>query len=215
MPTEIKSYPLPSLKRLPAYLHFLKKLAETGREVVSGTQIAQDLRLDPTQVRKDLEITGITGRPRIGYSVPELIAAIESFLGWNNTRDAFLAGAGSLGTALIGYKAFREHGVNIVAAFDADENKIGKSIRSIEVLPIYKLPELAERMHVHIGIIAVPAENAQNVADLMVFGDIKAIWNFAPAKLTVPEGIIVENVELYASLAVLTTKLVELQRVGK
>jgi redox-sensing transcriptional repressor len=214
MSSDIRSYPVPSLKRLPAYLQFLKKLAEAGREVVPGTHIAQDLRLDPTQVRKDLEITGINGRPRIGYSVPELIAAIEDFLGWNNTTDAFLAGAGSLGTALIGYGSFREYGLNIVAAFDADEKKIGKNIRSIEVLPVYKLPEMAERMHIHIGIITVPAEVAQDVTDLMVFGGIKAIWNFAPANITVPEGIIVENVQLSSSLAVLTHKLAELQRRG-
>lgn len=215
MATEIKSFPVPALRRLPGYLRFLRKLAETGREVVSCTHIAQDLRLDPTQVRKDLEITGITGRPRIGYSVPELVAAIEGFLGWNNTRDAFLVGAGSMGAALIGYTAFRDYGLNIVAAFDSDEAKIGRSIRNVEVLPTFKIPELAERMHVHIGIITVPAEAAQDVTDLLIFGGIQAIWNFAPTNINVPEGVIVENVQLSSSLAVLTARLTEAQRVGK
>jgi redox-sensing transcriptional repressor len=212
MTSDIKPFPVPALRRLPSYLRFLKKLAETGREVVSCTHIAQDLRLDPTQVRKDLEMTAIIGRPRIGYSVAELIAAIENFLGWNNTRDAFLAGAGSLGAALAGYKAFRDYGLNIVAAFDTDPVKIGKTIHDIEILPSFKLPELAERMHIHIGIIAVPAEGAQDIADLMIFGGIQAIWNFAPVNLVLPGEIIVEDVHLSSSLAVLTARLTGAQR---
>ncbi len=215
MNSDIKPFPVPALRRLPSYLRFLKKLAETGRDVVSCTHIAQDLRLDPTQVRKDLEMTAIIGRPRIGYPVAELIAAIEEFLGWNNSRDAFLAGAGSLGAALAGYKSFRDYGLNIVAAFDSDPEKIGKMLRDLEILPSFKLPELAERMHIHIGIIATPAEAAQDVADLMIFGGIQAIWNFAPVSLVVPEGTIVEDVHLSSSLAVLTSRLTGAQRVQK
>jgi len=215
MTSDIKPYPVPALKRLPVYLQFLKKIASSGREVVSCTHIAQDLRLDPTQVRKDLEMTSIKGRPRIGYPINELINAIEDFLGWNNTRDAFLAGAGSLGAALTGYESFRKHGLNIVAAFDTDNGKIGKTIHDIEILPIFKLPEIAERMHVHIGVIAVPADAAQDVANLMIFGGIRAIWNFAPANLVVPDEIIVEDVHLSSSLAVLTARLTEALRAEK
>jgi redox-sensing transcriptional repressor len=213
MTQEIKPFPVPALRRLPAYLRFLRKLAESGREAVSCTHIAQDLRLDPTQVRKDLEMTAIIGRPRIGYPVAELIAAIEDFLGWNNTRDAFLAGAGSLGAALAGYKPFNDHGLNIVAAFDTDPDKVGKTIHDVVILPSSKLPELARRMHIHIGIITVPAEAAQDVADLMISGGIQAIWNFAPANLNVPEGTILEDVHLFSSLAVLTNRLTEAQRI--
>lgn len=215
MATDIKAIPVPALKRLPSYLRFLKKLAGTGRDVVSCTHIAQDLRLDSTQVRKDLELTGITGRPRIGYIVSELITAIEEFLGWNNCRDAFLVGAGSLGAALIGYTGFRDYGLNIVAAFDADTRKVGALVHDVEVLPVSKLPELAERMHIHVGIITVPADAAQEAADLLVSGGILAIWNFAPAHITAPEGVIVENVHLSSSLAVLTARLTETQRVEK
>jgi redox-sensing transcriptional repressor len=213
MPDDFKAFPVPALRRLPSYLAFLRKLAKNGRDIVSCTHIAQDLRLDPTQVRKDIELTGITGRPRIGYSVPELIASIEHFLGWDNTRDAFLAGAGSLGTALAGYRAFREYGLNIVAAFDNDPARIGTTVHDIGVLPSDRIPDLAERMHVHIGVIAVPAAAAQDVTDLMIFGGIKAIWNFAPANIVVPEGIVVENVQLTGSLAVLTARLTEMERV--
>ncbi len=213
MTDDFKAFPVPALRRLPSYLAFLRRLAKNGRDIVSCTHIAQDLRLDPTQVRKDIELTGIAGRPRIGYSVPELIAAIEHFLGWDNMRDAFLAGAGSLGTALAGYKDFRDYGLNIVAAFDNDPSRIGSSVHGIEVLPVDRIPDLAERMHVHMGVIAVPVAAAQDVTDLMIFGGIRAIWNFAPASIVVPEGIVVENVQLTGSLAVLTARLTEMERV--
>jgi redox-sensing transcriptional repressor len=180
-----------------------------GKAVVSCTHIANELKLDPVQVRKDLQYTGIVGSPRIGYPIPALIEAIENSLGWGNLREAFLVGAGSLGTALLGYEGFKECNLNIVAAFDLDASKVGKTVHGRLVLPIEKLADLARRMHIHIGILAVPAEAAQQVADTMLAGDIRAIWNFAPVVLQVPPGTIVENTQLYTSLAVLTARLTE------
>lgn len=202
-----KAAPGPSLRRLATYHHFLKRLQGIQREVVSCTHIARELKLDPTQVRKDIEITGIVGKSRIGYDVNLLIQAIEEFLGWNNTTEAFLAGAGSMGTALLGYGGFRDHGLDIVAAFDVDPAKVGQEIHGKKVLPMEKLADLARRMHIHIGIITVPAEAAQSVADRMIEGGIRAIWNFAPAALHVPDEVILENVHLSSSLAVLSSKL--------
>jgi redox-sensing transcriptional repressor len=204
-----RSTPAPTLRRLATYHHFLKQLHGLGRDVVSCTHIANELRLDPTQVRKDIEVTGIVGKSRVGYEVVPLIDAIEGFLGWNNTRDAFLAGAGHLGSALVGYTGFRDLGLNIVAVFDSNPEKIGKQVHGREVLPIEKMPNLAQRMHIMIGVITVPADAAQAVADLMVSGGIRAIWNFAPKPVIVHEHIIVENVRLSSSLAVLTNKLVQ------
>jgi redox-sensing transcriptional repressor len=189
------------------YLRFLKQLKARGRQVVSCTHIARELGLVSTQVRKDFAITGIVGKPKVGYDVPALISAIETFLGWDNTRDAFLIGAGSLGSALMGYEGFKEYGLNIVAAFDSDPNKVGKPIHDKEVFPLEKLPDLVSRMHVLIGILTVPAKAAQDVANLMVLSGIRAIWNYAPAALEVPESVIVENMNLSASLAVLSSRL--------
>ena len=197
----------PTLRRLPTYRRFLEQLHHQGRAFVSCTHIAADLGLDPTQVRKDLAATGIVGKPKVGYQVPMLIAAIDSFLGWDNATEAFLVGAGSLGTALIGYEGFREHGLNVIAAFDVDESKIGEKVRGRAVMPLFKLPNLAQRMHIHLGIITTPAESAQQAADLMIEGGIRAIWNFAPVTLKVPRSVIVENVQLASSLAVLSSKL--------
>jgi len=202
-----RTAPEPTLKRLPLYHRFLKKLQPAGKESVSCTDIGAELKLDPTQVRKDLELAGITGRPRIGYAVSSVIDGIEEFLGWKKVNEAFLVGAGSMGAALLGYRKFEECGLKIVAAFDTDPLKIGRTVRDKHVLPIEKLADLAQRMHVLIGIITVPAAEAQAVADLLVTGGIRAIWNFAPIRLRVPPNVIVHNEDLYCSLASLSQKL--------
>jgi redox-sensing transcriptional repressor len=119
---------VPSIRRLPSYLHIIRQSKEEGNEYISGTVIAQELRLEPIQVRKDLAITGIVGKPKKGYPVVALMAAIEHFLGWDRVHEAVLVGAGNLGTALTGYPEFQYHGLNIVAAFDQDPAKIGKTI---------------------------------------------------------------------------------------
>ena len=197
---------LPTVRRLPSYLHFLRQLKDSGRDIVSSTHIAEKLKLEPIQVRKDLAITGIVGKPKVGYYVPSLIRSIEEFLGWDNNTDAFLVGAGHLGGALLGYQGFKRHGLNIVAAFDADEAKAGTEVAGKEILPLAKLPNLASRMHISMGIITVPAEGAQDVADLMVASGITAIWNFAPISLEVPDFVVVQNEDLASGLAVLSIK---------
>jgi redox-sensing transcriptional repressor len=206
--------PQPSLNRLPQYHHYLCELHAQGVDQVSCSRIGAALNLVPVQVRKDLQYTGIIGRPRTGYSVPELIKAIEGFLGWNNVNEAFLVGAGNLGTALLGHQRFTRFGLQIVAAFDADPAKIGQKIYDKAVLPLDKLADLAQRMSIHLGIITTPAEAAQAVAGEMVRGGIQAIWNFAPVRLQVPEHIIVHSEDLYSSLASLSWKLAQRFRVS-
>jgi redox-sensing transcriptional repressor len=210
---EARSIPQPSLQRLPQYHHYLVELEAKGISRVSCSVIGQNLGLVPVQVRKDLQYTGIIGKPKTGYSVSELILVIETFLGWNNINEAFLVGAGNLGTALLGHERFSKFGLRIVAAFDTDPAKIGQWIHEKAVLPLDKLADLAPRMSIHLGIITTPAEVAQAVADEMVRGGIQAIWNFAPVKLRVPAHIIVHNEDLYNSLASLSWKLARRFRV--
>ena len=198
---------LPTIRRLPSYLYLLRPLREAGEEFVSGTYLAAQLKLDPVQVRKDLEVTGIVGRPRIGFRVDNLIDAIEEYLGWHNTTEAFLIGVGSLGTALLGYPGFEMHGVNIVAAFDRDPAKVNTEIRGKLVLPMEKLPEMVRRLRVRIAIMAVPAESAQAVVDELIAARIQGIWNFSHTALQVPPGIIVQNEDLSIGLAVLSKKM--------
>ena len=202
-----RAVPEPTLKRLPLYHRFLKELLQRDRISVSCTDIGEELKLDPTQVRKDLEAAGIAGRPRIGYTTAAVVDGIERFLGWKKVSEAFLVGAGSMGSALLGYRKFEECGLKIVAAFDRDPAKIGGKIHGKHVLALEKLADLTERMHVLIGIITVPAAEAQAVTDALVAGGVRAIWNFAPVRLRVPEHIIVHNEDLYCSLASLSQKL--------
>lgn len=203
------SVPEPTLRRLPKYYHYLRRIQEAGQEIISATQMAEDLGIHHTQVRKDLSATGSQGKPKVGHRVDDLVHSIEAFLNWNNFSDAFLVGAGNLGSALLGYTDFEKAGIRIVAAFDSSPAKVGKKIHGVAVLPMTKFEDLAKRMHIVIGILTAPADRAQQIADLMVSSGIQAIWNFAPITLDVPEDIIVENVELYASLAVFSRKLSE------
>lgn len=208
----MKSAPLPSVRRLPTYLRLLHELKARGRDVVSCTHIADDLGLVSVQVRKDLAITGIVGKPKVGYHVPELIAAIENFLGWNNTRDAFLVGVGSLGAALLGYEGFSEFNLNLLVGFDKDPKKVNKTVHGKDVLPMEKFANLAKRMRVLIGVLTVPAAAAQEAADVMVRSGIRAIWNYTPVSLRVPDTVIVEDVRLASSLAALSSRLAEALR---
>ena len=187
----------------------LHEMLAAGAPYVSCSTLGRALNLDPTQVRKDIEATGIIGKPKVGYPLAALIQRIEDFLGWNNAKEAFLVGAGSLGSALLGYERFRQFGLNIVAAFDADPAKVGQRIHGKEVLPLDKLPELARQMHIHLGVIATPAAAAQGTAELMISGGIRAIWNFAPVHLRVPDFVILQSEDLYYSLASLSFKLAQ------
>jgi len=211
--SEAPSIPQPSLRRLPQYHHYLEDLEAQGIHQISCSVIGRDLGLVPVQVRKDLQYTGIVGKPKTGYSVSELIQAIETFLGWNNVNEAFLVGVGNLGTALLGHERFTQFGLRIVAAFDTNPVKVGQWIHDKAVLSLDKLADLAPRMSIHLGIITTPADVAQSVADEMIKGGIQAIWNFAPVKLKVPEHIIVHNEDLYNSLASLSWKLARRFRV--
>jgi len=205
--SEIKTASIPTLRRLAVYHHYLLGIQAHGRDVVSCTHIGDDLKLDPTQVRKDLAVTGIVGKAKVGYSVPILIQAITNFLGWNKKTEAFIAGAGHLGQALIGFQGIKQNGLDIVAAFDIHPEKIGKTVGGVMVLAIEKLTNLAQRMKVKTGIITVPATAAQIVANLMIEGGIQAIWNFSMTQLSVPATVVVENINLTSSWAILSRGL--------
>jgi redox-sensing transcriptional repressor len=204
---ERKTAGVPTLKRLPLYLRVLRKMKENGEEYASGTVVARELGLDPIVVRKDLAITGTVGRPRLGFPMDEIIEAIEEFLGWSNTTDALLVGCGNLGSALLGYKGFEQHGMRIVAAFDSDPEIIGTTIHGREIHDVAKMPKMAKELHVQIGVLTVSASKAQQVADAMIEGGIRAIWNFTPTTLDAPEHVILQREELASSLAVLSHRL--------
>lgn len=202
-----KTPSIPTVRRLPSYLSVLRDAQKQGMATVSSSYIAKKLKLESIQVRKDISSTGLIGQPRIGFSVPELIDVIESFLGYKNAKDAFIAGAGHLGSALMGYSGFKGYGLNIVLAFDVDSQKVGTKVDGIEIFHLDKLEDLVSRLRINIAILTVPDAVAQNVTDVMVKAGVRAIWNFTSVKLSVPDDIIVERVDLVASLATLSSKL--------
>lgn len=201
------SVPIPVLRRMPAYLSFVKILQKQGEKFVSSTRIAEYMEIDSTQVTKDLSHTGISGKTRVGYEVDSFVRILEDFLGFSKVDNAFLVGAGSLGCALLQDKGLAVFGLRIEAAFDTDKAKVGTSVNGIEIYHTDQLRMMAAERNVVIGIITVPAENAQNVADLMVAWGIKAIWNFTPARIKVPSHIVVQNTTIYTNLAILFNKL--------
>ena len=198
-----------TLKRLPTYLAYLKSLPEGSSVNISATALAAGLHMGEVQVRKDLALVSSGGRPKIGYNRAALIADIEQFLGYGNTNDAVLIGAGKLGRALLGYSGFAEYGLNIVAAFDSDASVAGTDASGKPVLPLSALEDLCSRRKILIGILTVPAAAAQGVCDLLIRNGIKAIWNFAPPHLDVPPQILVQNENMAASLALLCKHLNE------
>ena len=198
-----------TLKRLPTYLSYLKALPADATANISATALAAGLHMGEVQVRKDLALVSDGGRPKIGYNRERLIADIENFLGYGNSNDAVLIGAGKLGRALLGYGGFAEYGLNIVAAFDANDTLIGTTNGGKPIMHLSRLGEVCQRYKIKIGIITVPAEYAQGVCDLLIENGILAIWNFAPKHLNVPDGILVQNENMAASLALLCKHLNE------
>jgi redox-sensing transcriptional repressor len=205
----LKVIPEPTLRRFPKYIQLLKRLRNENIRYISSITIADELDLDSIQVRKDLALTGAIGKPKLGFDLDELNQALLHILNWDNINDALLVGTGSLGNAIMGYKNFASYGFSIIAAFDNDAAKIGSIINNIEILPIEKLTDMIGIMHINIGVITTPAETAQQTANLMIAGGIKAIWNFVPVHLKAPEEIIIENANLSQSLGLLTYKLAE------
>ena len=194
------------LKRLPVYLSYLKSLPEGSATHISATALANALGMGEVQVRKDLAMVSDGGRPKIGYLRESLMDDISQFLGYDNTTDAILVGAGKLGQALLGYSGFDAYGLNILAAFDANpvanQTEEGKPI-----LPMDEMESFCRTNKILMGIITVPAAHAQQVCDQMIACGIKAIWTFAPVHLEVPEHILVQNENMATSLAVLSMHL--------
>lgn len=198
-----------TLARLPQYLNFLKSLPVDGPDNISATAIADALKLNQVQVRKDLATVSSSGRPKVGYITKDLIGEIETFLGYNNVDDAVLVGAGRLGRALMGYEGFKAYGLNILAAFDCDASMIGAQESGKTIFPMTRLKDVCGRLGVRIGIITVPAHAAQAACDELIAAGVKAIWNFAPTRLIVPEDVLVQNENMASSLAILSNHLAE------
>jgi redox-sensing transcriptional repressor len=195
--------PNPTLKRLPIYYRRLKIALAQEISYVSSNELGKSAGVPAAQVRKDLSYLAEKGRPGVGYDAEALADQLESFLGLAREKEALLVGVGNLGRALVLYPGFKTYGLEISLLFDNDPAKIGQEIHGREILPVDELTETARRRSIMVGIITVPAAAAQAAARAMLDGGVKAIWNFAPQRLNVPDDVYVKNEDLAAGLAVL------------
>jgi len=195
-----------TLGRLPSYLEFLRNLPPDKVPYISATAIAKHLGLGEVQVRKDLAAVSGAGKPKLGYVTAELVEKLEDCLGCNQLTSAVLVGAGKLGRALLQYDEFEKYGVKISAAFDSNERAISLGTKT-EILPMNQFEYFCKTQNIKLGIITVGEGSAQAVCDQMVKSGITAIWNFAPCKLNVPVGILLQNENLALSLAHLNNQL--------
>lgn len=201
-----KDIPVISLQRLPIYLNYLKSLPG-DRTYVSSGLIAEALEMGEVLVRKDLAYTSAVGRPRVGYVREELVAALEDFLCCNGRRNAVIAGVGALGKAVLSYGGFANYGIDIVAAFDSDPEKIGAEIAGKPVYDIADAGKEVRRIKAELAVVCVPAQVAQKVSDLLIKSGVKAILNFAPVLIKAPEGIVVRHIDVAANLAILSSMI--------
>ena len=197
-------FPLPTIRRYPIYLRCIREMTAAGELHISSAIVAEKLGLDPVLTRKDLAMAGVPGKPRRGYPAKKLQDALNHALGWDNTTDAVLIGAGSLGNALLGYSGFEEQNLSIIVAFDSNPGLLGLALHGVKVRPMEDLPRFVKRMKIKLGILTVPNAAAQSCADQLVAAGIRGIWNFSSVQLEVPQGIVVQNVDLAQSLAILS-----------
>ena len=195
-----------TLGRLPSYLEYLRNLPPDKVPYISATAIAKHLGLGEVQVRKDLAAVSGAGKPKLGYVTAELVEKLEECLGCNQVTSAVLVGAGKLGRALLQYDEFEKYGVKISAAFDSNERAISLGSKT-EILPMNQFEYFCKTKNIKLGIITVGEGSAQAVCDQMVKSGITAIWNFAPCKLKVPIGVLLQNENLALSLAHLNNQL--------
>lgn len=199
--------PEPALRRMPWYLAYVSLLRERKVEFVSSTQISRELKVDASQIAKDLSFLDIRGKTRIGYEVALLEHKLEEFLGFRREHRAVIVGVGSLGGALMQDSGLSRYGLDIVAGFDVSPTVAGTTRHGLPVYHISELKEKCRLLHAGIGIVTVPVEHAQPTADRLIDAGVKAIWNFTPYRICVPDGIVISNTSIYAHLAVMYNRM--------
>ena len=190
--------------RLPLYVRALSQLLEGGDEVVNSQELGSLLRVTPAQIRKDLSYFGRFGKQGRGYNVRFLRDELRQILGLDRKWPACLIGVGNLGQAIINYPGFVPEGFNIVAAFDSDLSLVGTIVRGLTVKPMSELQDSIRRSGISIGVVAVPASQAQSVIDQLVGAGVQGILNYAPVAPRVPMRVVIRNIDPALSLQSMT-----------
>lgn len=199
--------PEPTLRRLPWYLAYVKLVQGKGAEYISSTQISKAINVDSSQIAKDLSFINISGKTRVGYEVNSLVDVLEDFLGFTSRHRAIVYGVGRLGAALMQDSGLLQYGLDVVAGFDVRELPDNANVNGIPVFHVSQFAERRAALDAKIGILTVPVECAQEATDYMVSHGIKAIWNFTPYRIHVPENVVIQNTSIYAHLAVMFNRM--------
>jgi redox-sensing transcriptional repressor len=199
-PSRPESIPNPAVRRLSLYLRQLEAFERKGRRTISSKQLGESLRLTDAQVRKDLAYFGQFGHPGIGYRVADLIVELRKILGTDKTWSVVLVGAGNIGRAMSGYRGFDRKGFRLVAVFDNDQSKVGRKLGPFTILPLADMAETVRQQSVRLAILAVPADNAQEVADQLIEAGVRGLLNFAPVSLVVPRKVALQTVDMAVQL---------------
>lgn len=205
----VKDIPDIVIHRLPLYLRALDLMLRDEQDVTSSHELGERLGISSAQIRKDLSHFGEFGKQGTGYDVEFLREQLRRILQVKRVWGIAVVGAGDLGTALVHYKGFQNRGFQIDAVFDADPDKVGQQIADITVEAVDQIPEVLPDRNIHIGIIAVPAEAAKEVADLLIEGGVKAILSYAPITLSVPQSVRIEYIDPVTALQSMTYYLDE------
>lgn len=211
-PDEFRDVPKAVVARLSLYLRELQHLVRAGCSTISSTVLGQQLGFSDAQVRKDLAYFGHFGYPGIGYRCDELIDAIRGILGTDREWTVAMVGVGNLGQALLGYRGFASQGFRVIAAFDSDPAKAGRSVNGVPIYPLKELEQIVRDREITLGLIAVPAASAQSAADQLVAAGVAGILNFAPVTLSLPEHVSLVGVDLATELEQLCFSVANRQR---
>ena len=193
-----------TIDRLPLYFRTLRQAQEEGVEIISSEELGRRIGVTPEQIRKDLASFGEFGKKGVGYYVRELIRHIGEILGLHRNWNIAIVGVGHLGWALANYRNFASLGFNLVAIFDVDPAKVGQKVNGVQVYHLQALEAVVKEKGVQIGVITVPAEQAQDVANRLVAAGVRGIWNFAPIKVNVPPSVRIVSEDLSVGLSSLS-----------
>ena len=203
----IKKVPQVTVKRLGRYLRVLERFHEDGVESISSEELAAELHVKPSQLRKDLAYFGEFGTRGMGYNIPMLTEELRKILGLHRQWAIAIVGIGNLGTALLRYKGLNEKGFRVAAIFDDDPEKVGSSRSGVQIHHIDELPEIVKEKNIQIAIITVPAPAARHVAETIINAGVRAILNFAPISIKCPEGVTCQPVDIASELKLLSHHL--------
>ncbi|MFO7895518.1 MAG: redox-sensing transcriptional repressor Rex [Candidatus Cloacimonadales bacterium] len=200
-----------AIRRFPVYYRQILTMHKAGIEFTSARRLEELTGIHKTQIRKDIALTGLVGVPRVGHNVQQLVQAIKTFLCWDEENRAVLIGAGNLGRAILNYPGFLEAGTKIVAAYDIDQSVCGSQVNGIKIWSLEAMDEQLQKLQANIGIISTPENRAQQAADKLMQNGVKGLWNFTQAQIIHPADVVVETVDLYRGLGVISKRISEIK----